>query len=301
MSVHPPHILIAEDLEENRFALERMLRKSDFEGMYTITKTGDEAWEFLQKNPDKYSVGLFDRMMPGLSGMGLLNKMKEDSRFSRIPIIFQTAMAQTDDVTEGLAAGAFYYVTKPYPEKSVFLSIIQSAVNQYQTDAAIQAEIDDTTVALHMMDRFELHFQSMEESRLATTLISKACPDPLKVGMGLSELLLNAVEHGNAGISYDEKGEINTAGTLVAEVARRLALPENSNKKVTVHFERKRDAIHIIIQDEGLGFEWQKYLQMDPDRAFDNHGRGIAMAGIMSFDQIEYRGTGSEVLAVINL
>jgi sigma-B regulation protein RsbU (phosphoserine phosphatase) len=42
-------------------------------------------------------------------------------------------------------------------------------------------------------------------------------------------------------------------------------------------------------------------LNFDPDRAFDTHGRGIAMANKLSFDTIEYRGNGNQVIAVLQL
>jgi phosphoserine phosphatase RsbU/P len=68
-----------------------------------------------------------------------------------------------------------------------------------------------------------------------------------------------------------------------------------------VEFEVERTAseVRFTIRDEGPGFEWQKYLDVDPRRAFDNHGRGIAIARGMSFDRLEYRGRGNEVVAVV--
>jgi hypothetical protein len=45
-----------------------------------------------------------------------------------------------------------------------------------------------------------------------------------------------------------------------------------------------------------LGFDWQKYLEISPERAYDPNGRGIAMARMISFDSVEYRGLGNEVV-----
>ena len=55
----------------------------------------------------------------------------------------------------------------------------------------------------------------------------------------------------------------------------------------------------FIVRDEGAGFDWQRYLDFAPDRAFDPNGRGIAMARRMSFAQLEYRGCGNEVVAIV--
>jgi hypothetical protein len=56
----------------------------------------------------------------------------------------------------------------------------------------------------------------------------------------------------------------------------------------------------MTVQDEGVGFDWEKYLQFDPERAFDPHGRGIALANKMSFDSLTYLGNGNTVEVKIN-
>jgi len=63
--------------------------------------------------------------------------------------------------------------------------------------------------------------------------------------------------------------------------------------------ERGKGELTFVIRDQGAGFDWQGYLEMSPERAFDTHGRGIAMSRMISFDNLEYRGRGNEVKAVI--
>ena len=301
MSKQNTHILVAEDLEANRFALERMLKKSMYKDNFTLTSSGDEAWEKLQENPEKYSVVLLDRMMPGLSGLDVLKLMKTDPQLKFTPVIFQTAMESDDDIAEGLAAGAHYYVTKPYPERAAFLSIIHSANQHFIQIREMQEKNEHASAAFQLVDTFDLRLKTLEEVNAVASYISSAYPDPLKVGPGILELLLNAVEHGNAGITYAEKTQLNSEGQWANEVNRRLALPENSKKYVAVHFKRNRDTILLSISDEGLGFHWDDYLEIDPKRAFDSHGRGIAIANAVCFDEISYQGTGSEVHAVVKL
>jgi len=61
-----------------------------------------------------------------------------------------------------------------------------------------------------------------------------------------------------------------------------------------VHLVRDADGLSLTIEDQGQGFALQDYLEFSPARAFDLHGRGIAMAST-SFDSIEYRGNGNTV------
>ena len=66
---------------------------------------------------------------------------------------------------------------------------------------------------------------------------------------------------------------------------RRIALRRDGNE------------IEFTISDEGAGFDWLPYLQLDPDRAFDLNGRGIAMANMLGFSSLEYQGAGNIVVA----
>ncbi len=84
-------------------------------------------------------------------------------------------------------------------------------------------------------------------------------------------------------------------------MARRQALPDNQAKVVSVTFRRMERDVYFRIRDEGKGFDWESYLQFDPERAFDTHGRGIALARNMSFSRLEYLGSGNEVVAVYSL
>jgi hypothetical protein len=57
----------------------------------------------------------------------------------------------------------------------------------------------------------------------------------------------------------------------------------------------------VCIKDQGDGFDFEKYLDMDPARAFDTHGRGIAMSRMLSFDSLDYRGCGNEVEVTVKV
>jgi two-component system cell cycle response regulator len=50
----------------------------------------------------------------------------------------------------------------------------------------------------------------------------------------------------------------------------------------------------------GPGFDWKKYMVIEPSRAKDNHGRGIAQARAMSFDRLSYNDTGNQVVGFVS-
>lgn len=144
-------------------------------------------------------------------------------------------------------------------------------------------------------------FRTLPEAKKLADLFAMICPEPEKRVFGFRELFINAVEHGNLGITHDEKTQLNEHDMWDVEVERRLALPENSDKYVVVKVERTQDEIRFHIKDQGEGFAWEKYMNADPFLSYKSHGYGIAMAKNGSFDRIEYIGRGNEVVAVVTI
>ena len=142
-------------------------------------------------------------------------------------------------------------------------------------------------------------FRAPDEAKFIASLFLNICPTSKDVLLGLSELMLNAIEHGNLGISYDEESQLLKAGKLHEELQARLEHPDYAFKNAELSFERDNSEIRFIIKDEGVGFDWRKYQDLNSDGAASLHGRGIALAKIMGFDQIEFHDNGREVHATI--
>jgi len=252
----------------------------------------------LESQPDRYDLVLLDRTMPRMDGMQLLGKIKDDEDLRMVPVIMQTALAQRDEILEGIRAGAYYYLTKPY-DVEMMKTVVRTAITDYQGYRDLQARLRKELDSLRLMQKGFFTFQTVEQARDLGAMLANTCPDPSATVIGLTELLINAVEHGNLGITYEDKSKLYATGGWNAEVQRRLAMPENAKKHAEVSLEREDDVIRFVIRDQGEGFDWRAYLQIDPQRAFDTHGRGIAMANRLSFSHIEYRGCGNEVIGTI--
>jgi len=68
-----------------------------------------------------------------------------------------------------------------------------------------------------------------------------------------------------------------------------------------VIFEKKKNTYYLQITDQGKGFNWKSFMEFDPSRASDNHGRGIAMANMIAFDRLVYNEAGNQVTAVMDV
>ncbi|MCK4840897.1 MAG: response regulator [Methylococcales bacterium] len=298
MNHTPPHILIVDDEALNLEIISEYL--SEFDYRVSTAEDGAIAWAMLESNPTDFDVILLDRMMPNMNGMEVLEKIKQHPILQHCPVIFQTAKASTSDIAEGMNAGSYYYLTKPF-EEQVLLSVTKTAVNDRLRYKEISDILDQTKLTLGLLNSADFEFKSLEEAKAISSLISNACPDPASVVMGLTELMINAIEHGNLAITYNEKSDLNNNGTWLKEVNKRLLLDKNINKFVAVSFQRHPGFIEISVTDQGEGFDSSSYMEFDPDRVMDNHGRGIAVANKLSFSSVEYKGKGNEVHARILL
>lgn len=114
----------------------------------------------------------------------------------------------------------------------------------------------------------------------------------------LHEMLINAVEHGNLGITFEDKTRLTNEGISMAElIAQRLA-SDPSLAKRRVHLNYRISPAHtlVTIKDEGKGFDHRARLakSAEPNETLLLHGRGISMS--RSFcSEMKYNEAGNEV------
>jgi len=291
------NILVVDDDPLNREIIADYLE----DGPYSIRAAGNGlvAWQLLENPDSAFDLVILDRMMPVMDGMELLAHMKSEPRHANIPVIMQTAATSVEQVREGLNAGCYFYLTKPYKQAELLCSV-HAALEQLRQDRLLLDELAEHP-PIPASENAEYSFATLEEAQRLAAMFAAQCPEPGPAAMGLTELMINAVEHGNLGITYAEKSQLKRDDTWQDEVARRVALPENIRKKARAHFKRGKHEIVFTISDQGQGFDWAKYLDFDPARAFDPNGRGIAMAGKLVFTKLDYQGNGNKVVATIKL
>jgi len=123
-------------------------------------------------------------------------------------------------------------------------------------------------------------------------LISRETKEKLHVA--LLELLINAIEHGNCTISYDEKTAWLESNRDIMELIRQKnADPGIRAKKVYFSYTISQESSRIIIKDEGAGFDWRSRLASKPDQP-GLHGMGMTMASLY-VENLSYNEKGNEV------
>ncbi len=326
-------ILVVEDEEMLRVNLVEELEDSDYDVIEAFD--GQDGLEkAIEHQPD---LIISDVSMPRMTGLEFCEELnKQDGTVSAIPFIFLTAHGDRDSQIKGRKMGASDYLTKPVDYDLLLAAVEAQLASSRKIAGAVEAkykplldkvrshtelkDFDSSDLkplleaydqAAQMMADYSsgcahlvsvrYRFRTLEECREVALQVAQICPEPEIVLLGVRELLVNAVEHGNLGVSYDDKSDLLDSGDWDAEIERRLKSAEYSAKRVNVAVKKLDDRIEILIKDDGDGFDWQKYEDIDPKRLLDKHGRGIALSRMMSFDELSYKGNGNTVKAVIKL
>lgn len=140
--------------------------------------------------------------------------------------------------------------------------------------------------------------------RITRDLLKCIKPDDVNsLRLGLREIIVNAIEHGNLEITYEDKTNALIFETYRELLHERRLSRQNKNKKVSISYSFHEDRVRYIIKDCGSGFDFKKMMQQDGDsinRQLLQHGRGILIAKTV-FDEILYNETGNEVTLIKNL
>jgi CheY-like chemotaxis protein len=287
-----PKVLVVDDDRFIRMILCQMLAGLGYETLEAAN--GKEGLASIKQNWRLLDAILLDRNMPEMDGMEVVARLKENSELRWLPIIMATGSDRKEEIQEGIAAGVSYYLVKPI-DVEVLKSVIAVASRQAQEHRQLIRELAERSASFQHIVSCTCTIKTIPEAHLVAGLLANCFLEPERIISGLAELLYNAVEHGNLGVTYDEKTELLNKGIWKEEVARRGDAPEYRDKYVEVSFRRSAKGCHVIIKDQGKGFAWKNYLQIDPARASDNHGRGIAQANMVSFDELKYNTAGNEV------
>jgi len=214
-------LLIIDDIPDNVKILFKFLVDAGFKVL--VAQDGSQGIRVTERiHPD---LILLDIMMPGLNGFEVCRLLKSHEDTKNIPIIFMTALVDTDNKVKGFKLGAADYITKPFQQEEVLVRVTTHIhLNQqqrqlqaqaellqiqkqtlYQKNKQLQEEIDirkqiemslqqhatmlaDRTVELQTRS-IELEKRNMELDAFAHT-VAHDLKNPLTVITGIADLLL---------------------------------------------------------------------------------------------------------------
>lgn len=110
-------ILIAEDEISTAKALKLIMEKNKFS--VDIVHNGDDAWSYIRTG--SYEVIILDIMMPGMSGLEVLEKIRSNK--INTPVLLLTAKSEIEDKVLGLETGADDYLAKPFASSELIARV----------------------------------------------------------------------------------------------------------------------------------------------------------------------------------
>ncbi|QKE62096.1 response regulator [Aquipseudomonas campi] len=160
-------ILIVDDTPDNLALLSDALDEVGY--MVLVALDGLSALSRIQRRrPD---LILLDAMMPGLDGFETCQRIKADAATADIPVLFMTALTDSEHVVKGFAAGGIDYVTKPINTEEVLARVashLRTARILQTARAASQAQpltLNDEPAYATLSARFQLTEREVEVLR----------------------------------------------------------------------------------------------------------------------------------------
>ena len=129
------NILIVDDNDVNRLLLASILEDAGFE--YCMAADGDEA--VSKAGSEKPDLILLDIMMPGKDGYQACAELKQNPETANIPVIFLSAMGESEDKIKGLQLGGRDYVTKPFNAGELLARVNTQLKIKHLTENLMQA------------------------------------------------------------------------------------------------------------------------------------------------------------------
>jgi adenylate cyclase len=141
--IYSKHILIVDDIEDNRDLIEMLLEDQGYQNLHTAND-GKEAIEVLKARRE-IDLVLLDIFMPNMNGYEVLDSIKGDSKTADIPVIMISAHDKLESVIRCIEAGALDYITKPVEETFLLARVQSTLERKYLQDQqkALYAQIEE--------------------------------------------------------------------------------------------------------------------------------------------------------------
>jgi len=242
---HEATVLIVDDEILNLEILSEHLHEANYQTVRA--ENGQQALDLLFENKTRFHAVLLDRMMPDIDGIEVLLKIKQDPQLAMLPVILQSAKAIKRDISDGLEAGASYYLTKPF-DGSLLLAIVGTAIDDYKKFLEMKA---NSLYFPEWQDHEEFDFRTPAEAQDLARLVATHCENGEVIAIGLLKLMTRAIEQGNLEIDFDQKSKLMVAGQLWKEIQHRLKDPVQGDRSAHLIFDRSPNEYRFQVIHEG--------------------------------------------------
>ncbi len=259
----------------------------------SFVETGTAAFAAIQRvQPD---LLIADAELPEVDGIALTQQMRQ--QYPTVPVLLVIDVVNKEVVASALRAGAAAYLPRQIVARelpAVVSELLNVAASQrrrvmfLQRLAAVEYRFDlesDPDLVSNVVSQAELLLSQME-------LFDDA--DRMRVGVGIHEALVNAIVHGNLGVSSDLKeGRWEEYHEAIA--VRQRTPPYRDRRVVVIMRAERRRSFDIQITDQGQGFDVSKLPDPNDPAVWDkSSGRGLILIRSF-FDEMAHSPSGNEI------
>ena len=266
----------------------------------------DEGYELITAGDGETGLAIFrseapdmvitDVRMPRRDGLSIAMSIREEAPSTPITVI--TGHGNEAMVVKALRAGVTDFIKKPVRLDDLIHALermeaalrlarahgreLPSSVSLLEQTLVYELENDLTAVPL-FADTLLRKIDAMGYPRTASELC-----------IAVRELVINAIEHGNLELSYEDKSRALDRGNLAHVIANRQRQAEFCQRRTTVRVLRRGSSVSIRVTDQGRGFDWKRLPDpTDGSYLLADHGRGVLLAR-MAVDDLTFNEAGNE-------
>lgn len=271
-------VLIVDDTEPNVRLLAHVVKKEGYEVMAAFS--GSDALSLIEKR--KPDIILLDVMMPEMNGFEVCKYLKDHKEYKDIPVIFLSALSETDSKVQGFNVGGVDYITKPFQREEVL-----ARIDLHVKLKKLQAELSNKVEQLKQ--REESLQKLNEEKDELMRIVGHDFRNPVTGIMGLAGFLKDNIDNIEPSEQTDILGIIKGSGQKLLDLVNGLLNKEEKasiSELILQELDLKATILDIIDLHRptavNKGIQIRKELQDMPKKTVDKHKIEQILSNLLS-------------------
>lgn len=259
--------------------------------------SAEDALEKYRNN--KYDIVFTDLQMPQKNGFELIKDIKVINPAAFVVVI--TGYGSEDIAVESLKQGAISYLKKPVRIEDLkeCISRIEN-LNKLSQKSILSSSRNydqyiDRSIINYKLPNI-IYYELTDFINSVLFPYEAILSNIVNIKMGLFEILVNAIEHGNLGITSEQKEYLLSSSKWEDEFRILIQSPLARQTFITVEITLEKNQLSITVEDQGNGFDVsrvsEKLENAQPSTSLS--GRGIIMTKYY-FDRVVYNNKGNSV------